>query len=86
MAEENGKHQREMEKAAITLASETIKRGQTYGMMIGSLAFLTCAFALWLGSERTAEIIAGVTIVGLVTVFVTGRFRKPRNSSAITNH
>lgn len=86
MAEENGKHQREMEKAAITLASDTVRRGQTYGLIIGILAFITCIVALWFGSEGTAMTIGGVTIVGLVTVFVTGRFRKTRNSNSITNH
>lgn len=86
MAEENGKHQREMEKAAITFASDTVKRGQTYGLIIGIFAFITCIVALQLGSENTAMTIGGVTIVGLVTVFVTGRFRKTRNSNSVTNH
>lgn len=82
MAEENGRHQREMEKAAITFASDTVKRGQVYGLIIGILAFITCIVALLLGSESTAMTIGGVTIVGLVAVFVTGRSKKTRNSNS----
>lgn len=76
MAEENGRHQREMEKAALTFASDTVRRGQIYGLVIGILAFTTCLVALYLGSENTAMTIGGVTITGLVTVFVTNKFKK----------
>ena len=31
MAEENGRHQREIEKAALTLAADEVKRGQRFG-------------------------------------------------------
>ncbi len=83
MAEENGKHQREMEKNALAAASRTVIIGQIFGLIIAILAFTTCIIALYLGSENTAMIIGGVTITGLVAVFVTGRLRKPKNSNSI---
>ena len=73
MAEENGKHQREMERSALNMVASTTRRGQHYGLLIGLTAFITCIVALWLGSEKTAMAIGGVTIIGLVTVFVTSR-------------
>ena len=73
MAEENGKHQREMERSALNMVADTTRRGQRYGLLIGLTAFITCIIALWLGSEETAMTIGGVTIVGLVAVFVTSR-------------
>lgn len=85
MAEENGKHQREMEKKALTVAFRTVLIGQIFGLVIGILAFITCIVALYLGSENTAMTIGGVTITGLVAVFVTGRFRKPKNHNSIIN-
>ena len=76
MAEENGKHQREIEKAALTLASDEVKRGQRFGLTIGILAFTTCIIALILGSEKTAIALGGTTLIGLVAVFVTGHIKK----------
>lgn len=73
MAEENGRHQREMERLALTSAVDTVKRGQNYGLIIGLSALATSGYALWLGYESAAMTIGGFTIVGLVTVFVTGR-------------
>lgn len=80
MAEENGKHQREMENKALQVAFRTVLIGQVFGLVIGVLAFITCIVALYLGSEKTAMTIGGVTITGLVAVFVTGRFKKSKNS------
>ncbi|SDX05376.1 MULTISPECIES: DUF2335 domain-containing protein [Nitrosomonas] len=85
MAEENGKHQREIEKLHLTSAYNTIRRGQIFGLLIGILAFATCIIALYLGSESTAMTIGGFTITGLVTVFVTNKFRKTNNSNNSIN-
>jgi uncharacterized membrane protein len=76
MAEEDAEHQKEIEKTAITLAGEEVKRGQRYGLTIGILAFITSIIALALGSEKTAIALGGTTVVGLVAVFVTGRIKQ----------
>lgn len=78
MAEEDAKHQREIEKSALSLAAEEVKRGQRYGLTIGSLAFITSIIALVLGSEKTAIALGGTTVVGLVAVFVTGRIKQSK--------
>jgi uncharacterized membrane protein len=76
MAEEDAKHQREIENNALEFASKEVKKGQQYGLAIGTLAFLTCIIVLWFGSEKTAMVLGGSTVLGLVTVFVVGRFAK----------
>lgn len=76
MAEDNNKHQIEIESAALKYASSEKKRGQIFGFVLSILAFSTCIMALLLGSEATAITISSVTIVGLVTVFVIGHLRK----------
>lgn len=86
MAEENGKHQREMEKKALDVTYRTILTGQIFGFLIGILAFATCIVALYLGSENTAMTVGGITVTGLVTVFVTGRLKKTKNSNSLTNN
>lgn len=78
MAEEDAKHQREIEKTALTVAAEEVKRGQRYGLTIGSLAFITSIIALILGSEKAAIALGGTTVVGLVAVFVTGRIKQSK--------
>ncbi|EDN70439.1 conserved hypothetical protein, membrane [Beggiatoa sp. PS] len=79
MAEEDAKHQHEIEKTALNLAAAEVKRGQAYGLIIGILAFVTSMVALVLGSEKTAMALGGTTVVGLVAVFVTGRLIKFQN-------
>lgn len=82
MAEENGKHQREMERMTLSAAYTTIRLGQFFGLFIGLAALATCAYALYLGYEDTAIAIGGSTIVGLVAIFVIGRFKKSNNSNS----
>lgn len=74
MAEQDAIHQREIENAAITFKAEEVKRGQQYGFGIGVFAFTTCIVAILLGLEKAAIVIGGTTVIGLVSVFVTGRF------------
>ncbi|HEW97243.1 MAG: hypothetical protein DRR16_03435 [Candidatus Parabeggiatoa sp. nov. 3] len=76
MAEEDAKHEHALEKSALHLASEEIKRGQLYGLIIGILAFVTSIIALALGSEKAAITLGGTTVVGLVAVFVIGHLKK----------
>ncbi len=79
MAEENSKHQIDIEKAALNLAGEEVKRGQIFALVITVSAFITCVIALLLGSEETAMTIGGTTIIGLVSAFIFGRYKKSDN-------
>jgi len=83
MAEQNAIHQREIENSAMTFKAEEVKRGQQYGFGIGIFAFITCIVALLFGSEKTATAIGSTTVVGLVSVFITGRFSSKKRLAEI---
>ncbi len=73
MAEQDAAHVHKIEAAAITYAAADHKRGQLCGLTIGIFTMLTAMVALKFGYPNAAAIIGGTTVVGLVTVFVTGR-------------
>jgi hypothetical protein len=73
MAEDDAKHQREMDRMIFEATSSERRRGQNYAVFIAVVAFLTALLSFYLGSPATASVIGGATVVGLVTVFVTGR-------------
>ena len=80
MAEQNARHAIEMDKeileAQIVVAQQNhteATKGQFFGI-IGVLAMAAVAsYALWRGYPTVAGIICSTTIIGLVTVFVTGK-------------
>lgn len=80
MAEENAKHQREIEMLALTSAVKTTTKGQIFGLIIGLSAFITTGFSLYLGFENAAMTIGGTTVIGLVTAFIKGRTQKNNDS------
>jgi uncharacterized membrane protein len=73
MAEADAEHQRAMDRAIFEATSSERRRGQNYAAFIAVIAFVTALVSLYLGSPATASVIGGATVVGLVTVFVTGR-------------
>lgn len=80
MAEANAAHSMEMEKklleAQIADAQEThtdTRRGQWGGIFSVAAAFALAGLALYCGHPTVAGTICSVTILSLVTVFVTGR-------------
>ncbi len=77
MAESDAKHQQEIEFAALRAAEAEIKRGQLFGFVIGLTALGASMLALAMGSPAVAGVIGGTTVVGLVSVFIVGRFVKP---------
>ncbi len=76
MAEKDADFQREITHKAIELESNERRLGQILGFCIGCIALSLSAVSLFLGYPTTASIIGGTTVVGLVTVFVTGRSLK----------
>lgn len=80
MAEENAKHFRDIEKLAIDAQIEesraihsAMRIGQIFGLLSVGTAFSLAGYALALDHATVAGTICSVTVVGLVTVFVTGR-------------
>lgn len=76
MAEAEAKHRHEMEKTVLIETASEAKRGQKYGLFMGIFAITASVVAAFLGAEKTAMVIGGSTVVGLVTVFIIGRFKK----------
>ena len=76
MAEEDAKHQREIELAALRAANNEVARGQIFGFVIGLAALGASMLALYMGAPAVAGVIGGTTVVGLVSVFIVGRFAK----------
>lgn len=84
MAEKQQAHRIKMETDVLAAQiNEDIRRhgevntGQTNGIIATIFAFSLSGFAFYLGHQASATIIVGVTLVGLVTVFVTGRTPEP---------
>lgn len=73
MAESDMRHQQELEREALRLAGSQAKRGQIFAFVLSIIAFVACIFALMMGSEKAAIVIAGITIGALVAAFVIGR-------------
>jgi uncharacterized membrane protein len=73
MAESDMKHQQEMDREELRIAESQVKRGQISAFWLTIIALAVCIFALLMGSEMAASVIAGTTIVALVTAFVIGR-------------
>lgn len=76
MAEEDAAHYRAMELKSIDMMKDVTKRGQRFGLAMGCFSLIACIAALYFGSESTAKAIGQTTVIGLVTVFVTGKFIK----------
>ena len=76
IAEEDAKHQRAIEMAALQAARAESRMGQIFGLIIGVAALGTTVAALMLGSPTVAALIGGGTVVGLVSVFILGRARR----------
>lgn len=77
LTEAEAAHRHELETQALAASERIEGRGQRYGLLIGLAALAVAALALFLGFENAAMTIGGTTVVGLATVFVVGRWKKP---------
>ncbi|MES0335575.1 MAG: DUF2335 domain-containing protein [Candidatus Magnetobacterium sp. LHC-1] len=87
MAEEEAKHAHEMEREKLRIDEKCLdgdisrqKRGQLFGLIIGLSGLASAIACVALGAEAVGGIIGGATIVGLVGVFVIGRYYKEEES------
>lgn len=76
MAESDAKHQRELEFAALRATENEIKRGQNFALIVALASLSAAMYALYLGYPTVAGIIGGTTVVGLVSAFIIGRYKK----------
>ena len=78
MAEKEQTNAHEAGLLALRESATGNRRGQIIGGIVALAALGTAAFLGYHGHSAAAGIVGGTTVVGLVTVFVTGR----RNSSS----
>ncbi len=81
MAEEDAAHQRAIEMAALNAKKDEVKTGQQFGLAIGLSALAITGLSVWMDQPYVAGVVGGTTVVGLVAVFVTGRWRRTPKQS-----
>lgn len=82
MAEAEQQHRHTIETTVVSESFVEAKRGQLYGLLIGIIAIIAGALASVAGAPIPGAIIGGGGVIGLVSVFVLGRFfptGKPEN-------
>jgi uncharacterized membrane protein len=82
MAENDIRHLHDMERMGLEGALAERRLGQVLGLVIGVAALVSSVFLGYTGHDWAAGIIGGTTVVGLVTVFVVGRFVRPSSKSS----
>lgn len=73
MAEGQQSHRMEMENKVITSQASQSKLGQIFGLIIGIIGIGSGTFLAAIGEATVGGIIAGGTVVSLVSVFVIGK-------------
>lgn len=63
-----------MEVAIVEKTYAQEQRGQTYGLAIGIVAILAGAITASLGYELSGSLIGSGEVIGLVAVFVMGKY------------
>jgi uncharacterized membrane protein len=76
MAEKQQEHRMTMESKVITSQSHQSKLGQIFGFIIGLVGIGSGTFLASIGEATVGGIIAGGTVVSLVSVFVLGKRRQ----------
>lgn len=74
MAEKEQGHRHSLESMVVTSSFREAQRGQRYGLLIGVVAIIAGAITAIAGAPVPGSIIGGGGVIGLVSVFVLGRF------------
>lgn len=83
--EANNRHQVESKtlEANVNIAQQQFKErkiGQNFGLILGVLGLLCAGFLGYTGHDTVASIIGGSTVIGLVSVFITGHWLSQKKS------
>ena len=73
MAEKQQEHRMAIESKVITSQSLQSKLGQIFGLIIGLVGIISGTYLATMGETTVGGIIAGGTVVSLVSVFVLGK-------------
>jgi uncharacterized membrane protein len=79
MAEAQQSHRMNMENKVITSQSSQSRLGQIFGLVIGIVGIGSGTFLAAIGEATVGGIIAGGTVVSLVSVFVIGKTIQRKN-------
>lgn len=79
MAEEQSAHRRKMEDSVISSQNKLSERGQVFAFILSIILIGTGVASFLTGHDGVAGTIFGVTIVGLVTVFIVGKKSQSKN-------
>ena len=74
MAEREAKHRQDIERTALSSVAHEGRLGQILGIVAVVFLSATAVACAYLGHGAAAATIGGGTIVGVVTVFVTGKY------------
>jgi uncharacterized membrane protein len=74
MAELEQQHRQELEDAQVALPYLLARRGQSFALAAMILFLLFAAALALAGATTAAAVIVGIDIVGIVGVFLTGRY------------
>jgi len=80
MAEHDAAHLHKIEADALKYAARDQRAGQLCALSVSIVVMLTVMLGFWLGYSTAASALGGTTVVGLVTVFVTGRNLHSKNT------
>ncbi len=84
MAEREQSHRHQMDATLLKSEFSLRGRGQTFGLMGLALLLIVTAFLAYLGFGTEAATLGSATIIGVVGIFVTGRYfdEKPEKPGA----
>ncbi len=78
MAEHQQTHRQDLEKTVIGGNVQSEKRGQYMGLTIAVLVLLLGFYLALIGRQIAGSVFVGVDLVGLVSVFVLGKWSQTR--------
>ena len=80
MAEEQSKHRMALESSVIKEQQRQGSKGQNFGFILGVIGILATILMACMGHDAVAGIFGTTTIIGLVGVFVIGKYKQSKNS------
>ncbi|MCY3973798.1 MAG: DUF2335 domain-containing protein [Candidatus Dadabacteria bacterium] len=80
MAEEQQKHRQGMEQSAVEGSIKAEARGQVFAFIISLVGLAGGGSLVFFGHDISGTILGGATLVGLASVFITGRRSRQKES------
>jgi uncharacterized membrane protein len=79
MAKDQSAHRMDLEKSTIKEQQRQGSNGQIYGLIIGVLGLLIAGVCAYTGHDAVGGIIGGIDLVGLVGIFVLGKYKQSKD-------